>query len=381
MTSEKLDALAPRRARRPHRGRRHAAPTGGDPVSGASISATAATAQDARVRLTVPSDDVNDRRARVRAARRGARRARRLSRSPRLHHRRRPAGRPLRNLRDDVTPPRRRRPLRRGREHFGIAEPDAVADALNDSAARIETLVEAEREFSANASHQLRTPLTALRHAPRGARDDRRGPARPGAEVDAALDAGRPSRRDDHRAPRRSPGGAAGPDGGRRRRRADPLAYRRLARTVPRRRAAPRRRREARLHRARLPGRGRPGARRPARQRSAPRPGNRHRRRAPGRRRPRARSRQGRGPRHRPRRRTVDLRAPRLAARGHRRRACPGPHVDRGRGRPPRAGHPAARPPSRSCSGDGPGPPGRPSAGRAALARAPWRGQTAGARA
>ena len=47
-------------------------------------------------------------------------------------------------------------------EHFGIAEPDAVADALNDSAARIEALVEAEREFSANASHQLRTPLTAL---------------------------------------------------------------------------------------------------------------------------------------------------------------------------------------------------------------------------
>ena len=47
--------------------------------------------------------------------------------------------------------------------HHGLPETDAVADALNDSAARIEGLVEAERQFSANASHQLRTPLTALR--------------------------------------------------------------------------------------------------------------------------------------------------------------------------------------------------------------------------
>jgi signal transduction histidine kinase len=37
-----------------------------------------------------------------------------------------------------------------------------VADALNEGAQRIERLVEAERQFSANASHQLRTPLTAL---------------------------------------------------------------------------------------------------------------------------------------------------------------------------------------------------------------------------
>ena len=45
----------------------------------------------------------------------------------------------------------------------GIPETDAVAGALEASAARIDALVRAEREFSANASHQLRSPLTALR--------------------------------------------------------------------------------------------------------------------------------------------------------------------------------------------------------------------------
>jgi signal transduction histidine kinase len=45
----------------------------------------------------------------------------------------------------------------------GLAEVDAVADALDASASRIGDLVRTEREFASNASHQLRTPLTALR--------------------------------------------------------------------------------------------------------------------------------------------------------------------------------------------------------------------------
>ncbi len=47
--------------------------------------------------------------------------------------------------------------------HFDVPEIDAIARGLDSSASRIAELVAREREFSANVSHQLRTPLTALR--------------------------------------------------------------------------------------------------------------------------------------------------------------------------------------------------------------------------
>jgi signal transduction histidine kinase len=160
--------------------------TGGDQVTGASISSSAKTGQGATLRLTVPSHDVNERAlgsvllvAGLGALGIASAVVLAFVLSGRL-------AAPLRNL---AATSRRLGDgdLSARAEHFGIAEPDAVADALNDSAARIESLVEAEREFSANASHQLRTPLTALRmHLEELGTQVEGQPAR--EEIDAALE-------------------------------------------------------------------------------------------------------------------------------------------------------------------------------------------------
>ncbi|HWJ98647.1 MAG TPA: HAMP domain-containing sensor histidine kinase, partial [Acidimicrobiales bacterium] len=47
--------------------------------------------------------------------------------------------------------------------HYSIPEAEAIGDALRSSSERLGELVRREREFAANASHQLRTPITALR--------------------------------------------------------------------------------------------------------------------------------------------------------------------------------------------------------------------------
>src|SRR5579875_431746 len=51
------------------------------------------------------------------------------------------------------------RPLGR---RYGVADLDQVADGLDSSARRLSSLLTADHELAADASHQLRTPLTAL---------------------------------------------------------------------------------------------------------------------------------------------------------------------------------------------------------------------------
>jgi signal transduction histidine kinase len=66
----------------------------------------------------------------------------------------------------------------------GIAEIDQVAAALNTTADRVNETLERERTFSADVSHQLRTPLTGLRLQLEAAL------VSPGADVRAALVSG-----------------------------------------------------------------------------------------------------------------------------------------------------------------------------------------------
>ena len=68
----------------------------------------------------------------------------------------------------------------------GSAEQRSLAATFNDMTARLERLVRSQRDFVADASHQLRTPLTGLRLRVEAARAESRTPA-VDDELDAAL--------------------------------------------------------------------------------------------------------------------------------------------------------------------------------------------------
>ena len=73
----------------------------------------------------------------------------------------RPAGPPGRATRRSGRPAGRRDPRPLGRR-YGVADLDQLADGLDSSARRLSSLLAADRELAVDASHQLRTPLTAL---------------------------------------------------------------------------------------------------------------------------------------------------------------------------------------------------------------------------
>jgi signal transduction histidine kinase len=60
----------------------------------------------------------------------------------------------------------------------GIKEIDSVSRSMNEMATRLGSTVKRERAFSSNVSHQLRTPLTALRVTIEAALDEPTGDAR-----------------------------------------------------------------------------------------------------------------------------------------------------------------------------------------------------------
>ncbi|WP_181309599.1 ATP-binding protein [Nocardioides campestrisoli] len=47
--------------------------------------------------------------------------------------------------------------------HYRVPEAEAIGEALRRASSQLDELVQREREFASNASHQLRTPITALR--------------------------------------------------------------------------------------------------------------------------------------------------------------------------------------------------------------------------
>ena len=62
----------------------------------------------------------------------------------------------------------------------------ALEDAMNQMARRLDELIDRQRSFVADASHQLRTPLTALRLRLENLQHDARGTTDP-AQIDAAI--------------------------------------------------------------------------------------------------------------------------------------------------------------------------------------------------
>jgi signal transduction histidine kinase len=70
-------------------------------------------------------------------------------------------GRPVEELAEAASRLGRGDPRPLGRR-YGVADLDQVADGIDTSARRLSSLLAADRELTADASHQLRTPLTAL---------------------------------------------------------------------------------------------------------------------------------------------------------------------------------------------------------------------------